>query len=158
MFGFRNKMEGSKRRESPCFNSAVKSVFSVATGTGLPDSFPSQALSSSGVVSTEPQPLTGWSQIAVSRFRRYRKNVFRRAARMLPLISNPIRLRLFQGIRNRVPDEATPISEPAKNNSTRQGCATETESAWPDAAITALRGITIKERNSSADHRHRHRR
>jgi hypothetical protein len=71
------------------------------------------------VVSTEPQPLTGWSQIAVSRFRRYRKNIFRRAARMLPLISNPIRLRLFQGIRSRVPDEATAISEPAKNNSNK---------------------------------------
>jgi hypothetical protein len=41
-----------RTNESPRFNSAVKSVSSVATCTGLPDSFPSQALSSSGVVST----------------------------------------------------------------------------------------------------------
>jgi hypothetical protein len=41
-----------RTNESPRFSSAVRSVFSVATCTGLPDSFPSQALSSSGVVST----------------------------------------------------------------------------------------------------------
>src|ERR1700756_1857654 len=41
-----------RTKESPRSNSAVRSVFSVATCTGLPDSLPSQALSSLGVVST----------------------------------------------------------------------------------------------------------
>jgi hypothetical protein len=41
-----------RMKDSPRFSSAERSVFSVATCTGLPDSFPSQTLSSSSVVST----------------------------------------------------------------------------------------------------------
>jgi hypothetical protein len=38
--------------DRPRFSSEVRSVLSVAACTGLPDSFPSYAFSSSGVVST----------------------------------------------------------------------------------------------------------
>jgi len=41
-----------RTNESPRFSSAVRSVLSVATCTGFPDSFPSQAFSSWGVVLT----------------------------------------------------------------------------------------------------------
>src|SRR5579864_9304359 len=49
-----------RKNERPRFNSAVRSVSAVATCTGLPDSFPSHAFNSVGVVVTKrPSRRTG---------------------------------------------------------------------------------------------------